>query len=118
MNIHILSFKTLKTERKNSSRNFRKFRNGLELSGRALSALNSAASGRASGLRSWWSKTNPVPRSRQGRATRKSRSGGLQAWIVSMGPPAIRALYERYAVRPAFREHVMVSYEPLRVEGA
>lgn len=38
--------------------------------------------------------------------------------IPRNGPPAIRALYERYAQRPAFREHVMVSYDPLRVAGA
>ncbi len=32
--------------------------------------------------------------------------------------PAVEAYYQRLAQRPAYREHVMVSYEPLRVEGA
>jgi glutathione S-transferase len=32
--------------------------------------------------------------------------------------PAIADYYARLAERPAFAEHVMVSYEPLRVEGA
>ncbi|MEM8752673.1 MAG: glutathione S-transferase family protein [Pseudomonadota bacterium] len=33
-------------------------------------------------------------------------------------PPAIRDYYDRLCERPAYREHVMVSYEPLRAEGA
>ena len=33
-------------------------------------------------------------------------------------PPRIHAYYERLCERPAYREHVMVSYEPLRAEGA
>ena len=32
--------------------------------------------------------------------------------------PALRRYYDRLTERPAFREHVMISYEPLRVEGA
>lgn len=32
--------------------------------------------------------------------------------------PNLRAYYDRLAERPAFAEHVMVSYEPLRVAGA
>jgi glutathione S-transferase len=32
--------------------------------------------------------------------------------------PALRRYYDRLIERPAFREHVMVSYETLRVEGA
>lgn len=32
--------------------------------------------------------------------------------------PALRAYYDRLATRPAFHEHVMVSYEPLRVRDA
>ena len=32
--------------------------------------------------------------------------------------PALAAYYERLKSRPAFQKHVMVSYEPLRVEGA
>ena len=32
--------------------------------------------------------------------------------------PRVEALYERYRVRPAYRAHVMTSYEPLRVAGA
>lgn len=32
--------------------------------------------------------------------------------------PVIEAYYERLKARPAFREHVMVSYEDLRAEGA
>ncbi|MGR3571712.1 glutathione S-transferase family protein [Brevirhabdus sp.] len=32
--------------------------------------------------------------------------------------PALSAYYERLKTRPAFQKHVMVSYEPLRVEGA
>ncbi len=31
---------------------------------------------------------------------------------------ALRRYYDQLSERPAFREHVMVSYEPLRVEGA
>lgn len=31
---------------------------------------------------------------------------------------AVEAYYERLAARPAFRQHVMVSYEALRAEGA
>jgi glutathione S-transferase len=29
--------------------------------------------------------------------------------------PALRRYYDRLAERPAFREHVMISYEELRV---
>ena len=32
--------------------------------------------------------------------------------------PAVEAYYQRLTGRPAFREHVMVSYDSLRVEGA
>ncbi|WP_245306176.1 glutathione S-transferase family protein [Roseovarius aestuariivivens] len=32
--------------------------------------------------------------------------------------PAVQAYYERLAERPAYREHVMVSYDALRAEGA
>jgi glutathione S-transferase len=32
--------------------------------------------------------------------------------------PAVEAYYERLTGRPAYREHVMVSYAPLRAEGA
>ena len=32
--------------------------------------------------------------------------------------PALAAYYEKLCTRPAYAEHVMVSYEPLRVEGA
>lgn len=32
--------------------------------------------------------------------------------------PAVEAYYERLSARPAYRAHVMVSYEALRVEGA
>lgn len=32
--------------------------------------------------------------------------------------PALRAYYDRLCARPAYAEHVMVSYEPLRVSGA
>ena len=32
--------------------------------------------------------------------------------------PALDAYYARLCTRPAFREHVMVSYEPLRFKGA
>jgi glutathione S-transferase len=32
--------------------------------------------------------------------------------------PAIDAYYARLKARPAFREHVMVSYDDLRAEGA
>ena len=32
--------------------------------------------------------------------------------------PALQAYYDRLCARPAYAEHVMVSYEPLRVEGA
>ncbi|MEL7257414.1 MAG: glutathione S-transferase family protein [Pseudomonadota bacterium] len=32
--------------------------------------------------------------------------------------PRVEAYYQRLTERPAYREHVMVSYEPLRVEGA
>ena len=42
----------------------------------------------SSGTRSCWSKTNRAPRSFSGSATRKSRSGGLQAWTTSNRPGA------------------------------
>ena len=32
--------------------------------------------------------------------------------------PLVRAYYDRLTERPAFRDHVMVSYEALRAEGA
>lgn len=32
--------------------------------------------------------------------------------------PVVEAYYQRLTERPAFAEHVMVSYDPLRVEGA
>lgn len=32
--------------------------------------------------------------------------------------PALRAYYDRLCARPAYAEHVMVSFEPLRVPGA
>ena len=32
--------------------------------------------------------------------------------------PALAAYYEKLCARPAYAEHAMVSYEPLRVEGA
>lgn len=32
--------------------------------------------------------------------------------------PVVRAYYDRLSARPAYREHVMVSYDPLRVEDA
>lgn len=32
--------------------------------------------------------------------------------------PRVRAYYDRLVERPAFREHVMISYEPLRAPGA
>ena len=38
----------------------------------------------SSGTRSWWSKTNRAPKGRNTNAIRKSRSGGLQAWTMSI----------------------------------
>lgn len=35
--------------------------------------------------------------------------------VIRQPLPALRAYYERLALRPAFREHVIVSYEELRV---
>ena len=37
--------------------------------------------------------------------------------IARCGRPALKHHYDRLSVRPAFREHVMVSYEELRVVG-